>query len=553
VTKEKWFIILVMVVVFVDHASFINNGFTWLDHGDIEAGRAVLPVAKLPRAFFTRFGETGFYRPAVTILNSIDAFFYGKSPQGYHLTNVLLHVAVSIASFFFALTFFELSYIESSIVALIVGVHPLSILPVGAISYRQELLVVMFTFVAVSAHIKTRRTGKIIWIAGSIFFWTAALFSKETALFWIPTLIFLWEWTKGFKKLRQHSLYIVTFILVAVLYGIFRLQAVPEIWRSVKADLSLSGALGTRLSMLTQRLTDIFNPTKPAFSDAVLVKGMVSWHTWLAILSIVAGVVITFKSKRRSIVTRLAFFVLIALIPALSIVPLPRFNSPHYSFIAIPVVGMIVVLIGRQVVRRFGNLGKALFVLLVGIWIFFMAVSTFTAGFQFKDDLRLFGPEVKRDDNFREGHFYLGDYYLRRENYQLAAKHLEDSLRQRPGVIAFVDRPAAMINLAGTYLSLRKIDEAQKLLREVAEKNSGINHLRSLYNLAVIADRKGAYQEIVNLLGDDIYQWQQPEPLLLFVKGLVKTGNEAGAEGILKNRLFINDYKKRQEIIQTFR
>ena len=33
-----------LIVIFILHISYINNGFTWLDHGDIESGRTILPI-----------------------------------------------------------------------------------------------------------------------------------------------------------------------------------------------------------------------------------------------------------------------------------------------------------------------------------------------------------------------------------------------------------------------------------------------------------------------------------------------------------------------------
>ena len=551
--KERILIVIVLAAAFLVHASFINNGFTWLDHGDIEAGRAVLPISKLPYAFFNRFGETNFYRPLVTILNSLDAFFYGNSPQGYHLTNILLQVIVTLASFFFALSFFELSFVESSIVALMVGVHPLSILPVGAISYRQELLVVIFTFTTVVAYIRAQQTGKIIWKAGSLFFFWLALISKETALFWVPALIFLWERGKNFKKLRHNLQYIIAFFLLAIIYGVFRLRAIPEIWSTKIQNLSFSQALATRLSVFTVRLIDIINPARPNFSDATLITDMTVWKPWLAIFLLLAGVFIIYRKGKKSTVSKLLFFILITLLPSLSILPLPRFSSPHYSYIAAPAAGVAAILIGRKVMNSFGSAGKAIFILLITIWISGMTASTYTAGFLFKNDLTLFSHEVKRDDNFREGHFYLGDYYLRQRNFKQAVRHLEASLSEDARAIAFVDRPAAMVNLAGAYLSLQKIAEAEKLLIEVIRKSSGSNYLQASYNLAVIAERKGDYRKVVGLLGGEINQWRQPEPLLLFVKGLIKTGKEDEADNILENRMYINDDKKRQEIIQTFR
>ena len=74
-----------------------------------------------------------------------------------------------------------------------------------------------------------------------------------------------------------------------------------------------------------------------------------------------------------------------------------------------------------------------------------------------------------------------------------------------------------------------------------------------LYNLAVISERKSDYEKVVNLLKNEVNQWQEPQPLLLYVKGLVKIGRESDADNILKNKLFVIDKQKRQEIIQSAR
>lgn len=550
--KDKILLFIVLIGAFLVHSSYINNGFTWLDHGDIEAGRAVLPISKLHEAFITRFGETNFYRPIVTLLNSIDSFIYQKSSQGFHFTNILLLIFVTIASYYFVRTFFELSREESAFVALIVGIHPLSILPVGAISYRQELLVVMFTFAAITAYIKGRVTKRTLWIICSLFFWLMALFSKETALFWVPGFIFIWEWSKGFENLRQNTRYILTFLIPLFIYIILRLQAVPQFWtkNTQTQNLNLSEVIGSRLSVFISQLSNIMNPLQPSFSDATLITNIVSAKALLAAFLLFVGLILVFRNKKNSILSRLVFFVLIALLPALSIIPLPRFNSPHYGFIAIPAAGIIAILIARRITNK---LVKTLFTLFIGLWFLIMTVNTFMAGFQFKDDYTLFNPEVIKDENFREGHFYLGDYYLRRRNFPLAEMHLEASLKENPKFLAFVDRSAAITNLAGTYLSQEKFGPAEKVLKELLKKSSGGNRLMAIYNLAVIAERKGDFQEVVSLLKNKIDQWRQPQQLLLYVKGLVKTGNESEADKILKNKLIISEANKRKEIIQMLR
>ena len=127
------------------------------------------------------------------------------------------------------------------------------------------------------------------------------------------------------------------------------------------------------------------------------------------------------------------------------------------------------------------------------------------------------------------------------------------SLQENPKLIAFVDRSAAMTNLAGAYLAQQKFGKAEKLLEELIKKSSGNNRLMVLYNLAVISERKSDYEKVVNLLKNEVNQWQEPQPLLLYVKGLVKIGRESDADNILKNKLFVIEKQKRQEIIQSAR
>lgn len=548
--KNSYLIIFVILLALLVHASFINNGFTWLDHGDIEGGRAILPPAHLPAAFFTRFGETHFYRPLVTVINSLDSYIYKNSPQGFHLTNIFLFLLLIPATYFFVRSFFELTDRQSIFVSLITGIHPLTILPVGAISYRQEILVVIFTFAATTAYIEARKSKKIIWLTFSLFSWLLALLSKETAFFWVPALICYREWSGRFDKKKYYLPHFIVFLLTVIFYISLRIYAVPQFWTTGVQNLNFNEALGTRLNVLFTRLVEIVSPLKPNFSDATLITNLIAWKPVTVILILIAGLTVVLTNKRNSLPSRLVFFVMITLLPALSIIPLPRFNSPHYSFITVPAAGVIIILMAGYFS---GKSAKTIIYLLIGVWLLIMTVNTFYSGFRFKNDYTLFNPEVAQDVNFREADFYLGDYYLRQGKFDLAESHLEASLEKNPNIIAFVDRKAAVTNLAGVYLSQRKFDQAKKKLMELIKQSSGGDRLRTIYNLAVIAERQNKYQEVVEVLQGEINQWQNTQVLLLYVKGLVKTGNENKADEILRDKLLVGDEKKREELIREIR
>ena len=49
------FQLIALALVFVAHASYIDAGFTWLDHGDIEQKSAVMPLDQVHRALLDRY------------------------------------------------------------------------------------------------------------------------------------------------------------------------------------------------------------------------------------------------------------------------------------------------------------------------------------------------------------------------------------------------------------------------------------------------------------------------------------------------------------------
>src|SRR5436190_12566746 len=150
---------LAPLAALLTHASYIGGGFTWLDHGDIVAGRAVLPLGRIHEAFLMRMGDTGFFRPLVVVVHSLDHGIFGIWAPGHHLTSVGILVLIVAATPRFLGAFLRLSAAEAMLASLIVAVHPLSWLVTGGLAYQQELLATLFTFLAVSCHAEARRTG----------------------------------------------------------------------------------------------------------------------------------------------------------------------------------------------------------------------------------------------------------------------------------------------------------------------------------------------------------------------------------------------------------
>jgi tetratricopeptide (TPR) repeat protein len=195
-------------------------------------------------------------------------------------------------------------------------------------------------------------------------------------------------------------------------------------------------------------------------------------------------------------------FLAVALAPALNLLPLPRYNSPHYTYFALPALGAAVALAWEALRSRGSSqLVVRAVALLLGAWIATMAVSTFAASYRFRDDRALFGPEVARDPGFREGWHYLGSFFYDAGDLQSAATAFERALAEEPDRIAYVDATSVRIDLAICRLEQGRLQEADQLLVEAAGGAPAelLDVVR--FNRALVALRGNRPERVRGLLG----------------------------------------------------
>jgi tetratricopeptide (TPR) repeat protein len=563
-TLGAW--LLVPVATLLSHASYVANGFTWLDHLDIERGAAIVPLSEWTAAFLTRYGDTGFYRPLVTLVHSLDRAVFGDWAPGFHATNVLLHAAVASAAVPFARCLFGLAPREALLAGLVMAVHPLSSLPTGAVSYRPELLVALFTLLAVSLHARALQSGRWPDAVAAAVATLLALFSKETALLYVPALIVVRELTirgpaeQGALRTRagvspkfwfRWNVPEVAVAAAVAGWVALRLHAVPELWRAASEPLPWSQALGTRLAVLGTRLLELVLPVAPPLSDATRVVGIGSPAALLTAVVAIGALLVVLRLGLRSPWSAALLFTGVALAPALNLVPLPRFSSPHYGYLASLGAGVLAVLALRTAAGS-PRLARALQVGF-GVWLAVAAVSTFAAGPRYRDDLSLFGPEVASDPWFLEGRSHLGDALVAQQRDELAEQHYEIALEEPEGILAYVDRRSVAINLAGIRLRQQRFAEAETLLAAAARDAPPRLRGPIAYNRALVAWKQGDAERVVALLDAADTDWREPEPLLLRVQALRRLGRTGEAVESLRRVLPLVDEPRRAELERVVR
>lgn len=181
--------------------------------------------------YYQQFGSEGElsggrYRPLSIITFALEYEFFGKSPALSHFINVVLYAFTILLLWFLLSRYWLKNYREVAIVATVLfAIHPIHTEVVANIKSRDELLSLLFLFIAAigSFRFGIRREKKQLLLAMAAYF--LALLSKENGITFLavfPLALILFT-RKNVLAAVQSTL---PFLLVAIAYIAIRLWAV---------------------------------------------------------------------------------------------------------------------------------------------------------------------------------------------------------------------------------------------------------------------------------------------------------------------------------------
>lgn len=275
---------LLLIVCLVIFSNTFSNAFIWDDPYLITENPSIRDLSNIPLFFRPYYwnvshpspGSQALYRPLRTTSFALDYHFWGLNPAGYHLTNLLLHMA-NVVLVFFVISAIAKAPSENGLqiaddqgllmslpflTALLFAAHPIHTESVTYIKNRSDLLAALFFWSAFLLFIKydpamSKLLRRLI-TAGSLLCFTLALLSKEMALS-LPLVLLLYitcfrdrsEWFRTFGRVVPYGLVAVLslwfsqtmFTAVAPPKALVRLDLIPHILAVVKT-------LGTYLWLL---------------------------------------------------------------------------------------------------------------------------------------------------------------------------------------------------------------------------------------------------------------------------------------------------------------
>lgn len=207
----------------VAYLNTLLHGFVW-DDNDFIVGSPYIQDWKNLLNFITAdylkhsWDNLDVNRPLMVISLILDFAIWKLNPMGYHLTNLMLHVANTVIVLYLLNSIFWDRRI-AVFSALLFAVHPIHVQAVNVISFREDLLVTLFYLLSLACVVKSLNYSKDKgYFLLSILFYLLALLSKEMALT-LPLVILmyirLWK-----RKCPPWPIY-AGYLFITVIYLLF--------------------------------------------------------------------------------------------------------------------------------------------------------------------------------------------------------------------------------------------------------------------------------------------------------------------------------------------
>lgn len=421
-------IIIIVVAGIATYAGSLWNGFVW-DDTLYFVSNTVYQTADLRKIFFSLANGVE-YLPLRDIIYVIDYALWGKTPLGYHLTNLMLVLCNGIAVY--ALARKSLQFLlrgagqfhhgtAALIAALLFLLHPIQVQAVNFISCRNVLLSGVFFFLAVLCFVFVLERSDGSWrgfYTASVLLFTAALLSKLTPII-LPVLLVLYlSGDSGVRSKRRLLLLVPYFLISAAFFFTARHIAIKTSLIPSESIASIPEKIGLAAQIPFFYLKKLLLPIEFAAEyGTVFDKTPSHPAAYLSAAAMIVLVVAAWKGRRRYpvIFFGVAWY-MVALVPLMNFFETNPVVADRYVFI--PVFGLF--LIPAVTLARLFEGNKILATVVSGAVLCSLAAFSLIQSRVWKNEQSLWLNNIKVAPDQYKGYLNLGLAYLQAGDYERA-------------------------------------------------------------------------------------------------------------------------------------
>ena len=341
--------ILVLTLTFAAHVRGLQGQFVeWDDTNHITRNVAIraLTLENLDLMFAHPIAK--LYCPLTWLSFAVDYQIWGRDPVGYHLTNLLLHLANTLLVLVLVRKIlrdrFEYATVAALLTAAIFGVHPLRVESVAWATERKDVLFAFFYLCALIAYWRWlgTRQWRTYWTCFGLF--VASALSKSTAITFPFVLLVIDHWLAKRKAWDEKvpffavSLVITTITLMVQAGGTGETVATPAViplW-------ARPGLVGYCSLFYVKKFFWPFHLSAVYQSFAEMGWHPVTSLEYVAALAVVTALVIAVGRRWPALLPAWVFY-LLTLSPTIGLVPVGiHVVADRFSYL--PLIGLALPL-----------------------------------------------------------------------------------------------------------------------------------------------------------------------------------------------------------------
>lgn len=189
-------VLAVTIATVLAYARTLSFEFVWDDVLLVARSQRLREWSSLPTVLASHFWSevhegSHYYRPLVSLSYFLDLHVWGLDPLGFHLTNLLAHLATALAVLVLARRLTG-NLFAASIAGVAFALHPIHTESVTFISGRTDVLSTLLFLLALLGYARWRDGGSPLTLAGSLGAFFLALTAKEVAVT-LPLILVLWD------------------------------------------------------------------------------------------------------------------------------------------------------------------------------------------------------------------------------------------------------------------------------------------------------------------------------------------------------------------------
>lgn len=212
----------IALITWVFYSVCLDNQLTnWDDPGYIRDNPLIKDLSGegLKQIFST--AVMGNYHPLTILSYAIEYSFVRLDPWLYHLDSVLLHILVTILSYFFVLKLTR-KPVAALVVGVLFGLHPMHVESVAWLAGRKDVMYGAFYMAACIAYLDYARAPehkRLKWYIAATLLFLGALLSKPVAVT-LPLVFLLIDYWESGKLTKKQIINKLPLLGISILFGI---------------------------------------------------------------------------------------------------------------------------------------------------------------------------------------------------------------------------------------------------------------------------------------------------------------------------------------------